>query len=163
MNIRGAGFGFVAAAILSVAGAAIVQSSVFAQDGSAPRPSQPGSAPKPSEAQDTAARMPDLIAVNFYADWCGKCQAMKPAVADTEKRIAGKPVLRVTLDQTDRESPQAEYLLAALGLGELWKEHAGKTGFILLVDPETRRVVGRVTSDMDAAAMVRSIDRAIES
>lgn len=28
--------------------------------------------------------------VDFYADWCGPCQAMKPIFADVEKEYEGK-------------------------------------------------------------------------
>ncbi len=155
--------GIIAAAII-IAGAAAVQSVAWAQPES--RPAQPtappGSGAQPGQAPTEAepARAPTLIALKLHADWCAKCKAMMPAVMETEKKAADKSVLFVKLDQTDKDSHQAEYLLAALGMGNLWTEHAGKTGYILLMDPESERVVGRVNSDMDAAAMGKAIDDA---
>ncbi|MDZ4831569.1 MAG: hypothetical protein SGJ09_15390, partial [Phycisphaerae bacterium] len=74
------------------------------------------------------------------------------------KDAAGQPCLTVKLDQSDKNSRQAEYMLATLGYGDLWKEYAGKTGFVLLVDAKTRKVLSTVTSmqetkDIKAALM----------
>lgn len=155
--------GIIAAALIG-AGVAAVHSVARAQPES--KPVQPAAQPSPASQPDQApkeakpARAPTLIALKFYADWCPLCKAMMPAVMETEKKAADKSVLFVKLDQTDKDSHQAEYLLAALGMGNLWTEHAGKTGYILLMDPESERVVGRVNSDMDAAAMGKAIDDA---
>jgi len=122
---------------------------------------QEGSGTRPTQPAAKAARSPDLIALQFYADWCAKCQAMAPAVEGMEEEIADQPVLIVTLDQTDKESAQAEYLVAALGCADLWQEHAGKTGYILLIDPESKRVVSRLTAEMNAATMTSAVTEAL--
>ncbi len=163
MTMRAITRGIIAAALIG-AGVAAVQSVARAQPES--KPAQPAAQPSPVSQPDQApkeakpARAPRLIALKFYADWCSLCKAMMPAVMETEKQAAGKSVLFVKLDETDKDSHQAEYLLAALGFGDLWKENAGKTGFIVLADPKTKRVVGRITSDMNAAAMGQAIDQA---
>lgn len=91
------------------------------------------------------ARKPKLVALNFHADWCPSCKALAPAYADLINKAVGQPVLFVTLDQTNKaKGRQAEYLIAELGFGKLWNEYGGKTGFVLLVDPETGSVVERI-------------------
>lgn len=140
-----------ALAVLAISAAGIA----FAQSGSAPSGTpapakQPGSGSKPSgAAQAHAAEAPKVIALAFYADWCPGCKALKPKLEEAMKDAASQPFLNVKLDQTDKGSRQAEYMLAALGLGDLWKEHAGKTGFVLLVDAKTRKVVSTITYKQD--------------
>lgn len=131
---------------IAVAGVAFAQSGSSPSGTPAPKAVQPGSDSKPSGTpQARAAEAPRVIAINFYADWCPGCKALKPKLEEAMKDAAGKPCLTVKLDQTDKGSKQAEYMLAALGLGDLWKEHAGKTGFVLLVDTTNRKVVNTIT------------------
>ncbi|MEK6703607.1 MAG: thioredoxin domain-containing protein [Planctomycetota bacterium] len=137
----------IAALTIAVAGIAFAQSGSQPSGTPAPKATQPGSDSKPSgSAQAHAAEAPKIIAVNFYADWCPGCKALKPKLEEAMKDAASQPCLTVKLDQTDKDSHQAEYMLAALGLGDLWKEHAGKTGYVLLVDAKTHKVVSTITS-----------------
>lgn len=41
--------------------------------------------------------LPKNCLIQFHADWCGPCQAMKPLVARLEKE--GYPVVRINTDQ----------------------------------------------------------------
>jgi thiol:disulfide interchange protein len=147
-------------AIVALAGAVALQNAAQAQPAASP-PRQPEGSPPAHASEQTAARKPDLIAIELYADWCGTCKRMMPAAMEMRENTAAEPVLWVRLDRTDRESKQAEYHMAALGLGELWAEHAGRTGYILLVDPETKRAVGRLTAEMDGREMTRTVEQAL--
>jgi thiol-disulfide isomerase/thioredoxin len=147
--------------LASLAGVALIigaSALPAAQSGSKPsgtaRPAQSAEAVKPAAA-------PSLIALSFYADWCPGCKELAPKLDAVVAAAAKQPCLFVKLDQTDRESRQAEFLLASLGMGELWKEHAGKTGYALLVDPATKRVVGRISADQDTEAMKSSVSKAL--
>lgn len=134
-------------AVLSFAALTIAASGVaFAQSGSTPSGTPAPKPAQPSSAQARAAESPKVIALNFYADWCPGCKALKPKLEEAMKDAAGQPCLTVKLDQSDKDSHQAEYMLAALGLGDLWKQHAGKTGYVLLVDAKTHKVVSTITS-----------------
>ncbi len=147
----------LAALTLAVAGIAFAQSGTAPSGTPAPAKQRDGSGSKPSGTH-AAAEAPKVIALQFYADWCAGCKALQPKLDEAMKDAAGQPCLTVKLDQSDKNSRQAEYMLAALGYGDLWKEHAGKTGFVLLVDAKTRKVLSTVTSmqetkDIKAAFM----------
>lgn len=147
----------LAALTLAAAGIAFAQSGSQPSGTPAPKAVQPGSDSKPSGAH-AAAEAPKVIALQFYADWCPGCKALQPKLDEVMKDVSGQPCLTVKLDQTDKDSHQAEYLLAALGYGDLWKEHAGKTGFVVLVNAKTHKVLSTVTSmqetkDIKAAFM----------
>lgn len=106
---------------------------------------------------------PSSIAVIFHADWCGTCERMAPSVMETKEHAMTNDTsaLFVKLDFTDdKTSQQAKYMLASLGMNEAWAEHGGKTGFVLLVDPETGEVQDRLTADMDSSQMQRTVARA---
>lgn len=132
---------------LAVAGLAFAQSD-----------SRPSGTPKPA----AAAQAPKVIALAFYADWCPGCKALSPKLMEVMQNSAAQPCLFVKLDQTDKESHQAEYMLAALGYGDLWKENAGKTGYVLLVNTKSKQVVSTLTSDQSTEAMQAALASAIK-
>lgn len=153
----------LAALTIAVAGVAFAQSGTAPSGTPAPKAVQPGSDSKPSgTAQARAAEAPKIIAVNFYADWCPGCKALKPKLEEAMKDAAGQPCLTVKLDQTDKDSHQAEYMLAALGLGDLWKEHAGKTGYVLLVDTATKKVVSTINYKQDTKEIKATLMAALK-
>lgn len=151
-----------ALAVLAISAAGVA----FAQSGTAPSGTpaakQPGSSTRPS-SQARAAEAPKIIAVNFYADWCPGCKALKPKLEEAMMDASGQPCLTVKLDQTDKNSKQSEYMLSALGLGDLWKEHAGKTGYVLLVDAKTHKVVNTITYKQEVKEINAALAAALRS
>ncbi len=111
------------------------------------RESAPGGGQAMQKETQQAARQPETIALVFYADWCPACKVLDPKVQQVRPAFKDRSILWVTLDQTDKESRQAEYLAAALGAADAWKNNAGKTGFVVLIDGKTKAVVGKLTSD----------------
>lgn len=108
------------------------------------------------------ARLPDVMVIAFHADWCPGCQALGPKLMkEVIPSLTDEPSLFVKLDQTDRNSRQAEYMLASLGLGHLWAEYGGKTGFALVVDTETRQVVDKLTHKQASSQMSQVVKAAI--
>jgi thioredoxin 1 len=42
------------------------------------------------------------VVVDFYADWCGPCQAMSPVVKEVAAQVSGKArVLKVNVDKNE--------------------------------------------------------------
>ena len=109
----------------------------------------------------TTLDVPALYAVEMYADWCTNCRAMAPALHEALATLAKDPVLLVVMNFTDENSTeQAGMLAGALGLGKIYLENEELTGYVLLVDPATGEVGGRITPQMTAlemVAMVRSL------
>lgn len=124
------------------------------QDGS-------GSAPS-GTTRPAAAQSAKVMALSFYADWCPGCKALAPKLEQLMTSAATQPCLFIKLDQTDRSSHQAEYMVAALGLADLWKEHAGKTGYTLLIDTKSKKVIGTLTADQDLRAMQTTLASALK-
>ncbi|MCH7658454.1 MAG: hypothetical protein IIB05_09075 [Bacteroidetes bacterium] len=90
---------------------------------------------------------PKLIALKFHADWCGSCKAMGPVFEDLSNKLDGKPVLFYKLDFTNNTTKHQSVMMAsALGLDEALKENQG-TGFILLIDPKSKKVLQKFTKD----------------
>ncbi len=107
---------------------------------------------------------PEVLGVLFYADWCGSCKVLDPAIekARGKSDLDNESVLFVTLDLTDATTRhQSELLANSLGLSELYAKNEGATGFMLLIDAETKEVVTRLTKKADANAITAEIKGAI--
>ena len=81
---------------------------------------------------------------------------------DLQNKFDGKPVLFITLDFTNRTTQyQSELLAAALGMGEAYKANQG-TGFILLLDGQTRNISDRLTSKQTLNEMTAAINQQLQ-
>lgn len=117
-----------------------------------------------TQRQASSAEGPKVIAIKFHADWCGYCKAMGPVFEEMQAKYDQQPVLYVRLDQT-REAGrrQAQYMARALGMGDIWTEYGGKTGFVLLVDGTTGEVIEKLTHDQSLKAMGASLREAVRN
>lgn len=101
---------------------------------------------------------PEIIAVKFHADWCGYCKAMGPVFEELQAKYDQQPVLFVVFDQTrEFNRRQSRYLADAMGLEDVWNEHGGKTGFVLLIDAETNKVIKRLGYERSLKEMGASL------
>ncbi|MEM9557824.1 MAG: thioredoxin domain-containing protein [Acidobacteriota bacterium] len=117
----------------------------------------------PVAAAGAAPAEPEIMAVKFHADWCGSCKRMGPVFEDLRNKYDGKPVLFVELDLTNGTTrTQAEFLASALGFGDVYAQNQG-TGFILLLDGDSRKQLAKLTSDQDIKAMGKQIVEQLES
>jgi len=108
---------------------------------------------------------PEVLGVLFYADWCNSCKVLDPELAKAreESNLDTESVLFVRLDLTDETtSLQSHFLASQLGIGEFYAENAGSTGFLLLVDAETKEVLTRITKTSDADEITNVIRKAIQ-
>ena len=106
---------------------------------------------------------PKLIAVKHHGDWCGSCKKMGTTFTDLRNKFDGQPILFVTLDLTNVSTRnQSELLASALGLKTVYQNNPG-TGFILLINPQTQKVVKKLTADQDLKMMSAEIKTLLQS
>jgi len=117
---------------------------------------------KSESRADALARSPEVLVVAFHADWCPNCKTLGPKMMNgVFPEIKDEPYLLVKLDLTDRDSDQAEYMLSALGLGNVWAQYGRKTGFALVIDAETKEVLHTLNASEAPNDMVADIRSAI--
>ena len=117
-----------------------------------------------SQLAQASSSQPEIFSVLFYADWCGSCRVIDPAIAKArgQSDLDNKPVLFVRLDLTDATKRNQSRLMAhALGLSDFYEKNAGKTGFMVLVDAETKTILSTITKASDAKAITTQITNAI--
>ena len=99
---------------------------------------------------------PDLIAVRYHADWCTPCKTLSPNFAKVQKTLHDDSILFVTLDFTnDQSKKQAEFLAASLGLSEMWKTNAKKTGQVMVLNSKKMQIIATLTSNQSPDEMVK--------
>lgn len=109
-----------------------------------------------AKAQDNIQE-PKLMALKFHADWCGSCKAMGPVFSDLQNKLDGKPVLFYQLDLTNNTTRYQAYLMAsALDVDNIVKENPG-TGFILLIDANSKKVIQKFTKEDDLKTIATAI------
>ena len=101
---------------------------------------------------------PKLMAVKFHADWCKVCRAMGPVFEDLQNKMDGSDVLFIKLDFTNNQTKhQANLLGAELGLADVLKQNYRRTGFVLVIDAKTKKVLKKLTVNDDVYSMETKI------
>ena len=87
-----------------------------------------------------------LYAVAFHADYCGACKKIGPSVMELADKLKDQPVEFVKFDFTSDESKSLSKEKAKeFGLEEVLSNNEG-TGYVVLVDAETKKEVGKLTT-----------------
>lgn len=92
---------------------------------------------------------PHTIALYFYADWCPNCQKITPKYEKVREQalLDRENILFVTMDLTDKPRIHQSILLAqALGLGDFLKQQGSATGYIAILNAQTKVEVSRIDS-----------------
>ncbi len=114
---------------------------------------------EPTTGREPAA---DIIAVQFYAEWCKPSQVVTKRVEALQEASADKNVLFLRLDLTDdTRREQAQLLMASLGFGLIWDTQRGRTGELLLVDAHAMRPITTLNQDSDAGQMIVALTQAL--
>lgn len=103
-------------------------------------------------------------AVLVYADWCGSCKILDPAVKKVQSMGAIPGVDFVVLDYTDKDAENFYLQAQVAGVEQAVKTYLDgtiKTGQLLLVDIDDQIVLQAVKKDMDAAQIATSIKEAL--
>lgn len=89
---------------------------------------------------------PRFIALYFYADWCSICKGLSPVIAQarTNGALDSMKILFVTLNLTDKPSINQSVMLAqSLGVGAYVQKQGSATGYLAVLDAETKMEVKR--------------------
>jgi len=111
--------------------------------------------PQPSAAQDCGddTKETKLYALTFHADYCGACKKLKPELVALQPKLEGKSVEWVMFDFTSNETKAKSMEKATeLGLSDIYKDNQA-TGFVLIVDAESKEKVAKLTSRQTSAEM----------
>lgn len=107
---------------------------------------------------------PKVTAALFYADWCGSCKTLDPKLkkAKKEAKLSSKDVLFVTFDLTNNDTKHQSKLLAnSLGLGELYRDNRGKTGYVALIDNKNGQQITKITKKQSTREIAQVITNAL--
>lgn len=108
--------------------------------------------------------MPRIVAVQFHADWCKPSRTISPRVEQLRDLYGDDGVLFVEVDlTTDKTRNQAEYLMTALGLEQVWTRQKGRTGELLLIDRVDNRVMNTFDQTHTPSLMAAVLDDALGS
>lgn len=109
--------------------------------------------PLQAQAEAVHHKTPELIGVLYYADWCGSCKTLDPQIEKARGKagLDDMPIVFVRMDLTDTTtSAQSAMLASSLGLGDLYADNKGKTGYMAVIDANTKEVVARIDKTMSA-------------
>lgn len=106
---------------------------------------------------------PEIIAATFSSAWCSSCKILEPRLAKVAPQFSDTPVKFVKLDFTFGQRGEVAELAKAEGLGDIYPQYEGATGFTLLVDADTGEIVDSLTINHSPAAMKAAIAQAVAS
>jgi thiol-disulfide isomerase/thioredoxin len=107
-----------------------------------------------------------IIAVYFYADWCGNCKVLSPKLEEAKKtaNLNDKDILFITLDLTNKTTIHQSIMHAkALGIGEYVQEQGSATGYLALLDPKTKKEIIRFTRESETTEIIKVIEEKLGS
>jgi hypothetical protein len=121
--------------------------------------------PMAARAQDktqATTEQPKVVGVLFYADWCASCKALEPKLHNVKKQIMDQPIYFTRVDMTDEcTKKQSGMFVEWVGLGEIYREHAPKTGFMLLIDAKEKKVLSKLTKTQSEAELKAAMEEAL--
>ena len=95
-----------------------------------------------------------LYAVAFHADYCGACKKIGPSVMELAERMKDQSVEFVKFDFTSDESrSKTKEKAKEYGLEEVLASNKG-TGYVVLVEADTKKEVGKLTTKHSVTDMI---------
>jgi hypothetical protein len=107
---------------------------------------------------------PKIMAVYVTADWCPNCQVLGPALqqAIAAGGLLQKPILFVTLNLTDKPHiRQAIFMAQSLGAGPWLQAQGSATGYVALLNAQTKAELARFDRTSNAKAIQVGIEKAL--
>ncbi len=114
-----------------------------------------------TDADYAIAEEPEIIAATFSSAWCSACKILEPRLKTVIPDFADDPVKFVKLDFTLGQRGAVADKAEREGLGDIYPDYKGATGFTLLVDADTGQIVDSLTIKHSEQAMRAAIAQAI--
>lgn len=110
-----------------------------------------------SAAKSTASTSKkDVLLVKYHADWCGSCKTLTPMLKDLNRKLKGKNTTYVELNLTDENTTSnAKATAAKLGLAPL--DAKQKTGFVAIIDANSKKLLGKLTKTQSVEEMYQDV------
>jgi len=111
-----------------------------------------------------AAMKAKTKAVLIYADWCGSCKVLDPKVKAVKAAHTLNGLEFVTLDYTSKDPAKFYAQAKAAGVEKAVRAYLDgtvKTGQLLLVDMDDKKVIGKVTKEKSRPEIVAALKTAI--
>ncbi|MEL6360582.1 MAG: hypothetical protein AAFR21_05810 [Pseudomonadota bacterium] len=108
-------------------------------------------------------KAPRVTAVMVYADWCSSCKILDPNVTKAKEAGAFEGIDYVVLDYTSRDQEAFFGAADEAGVGPAVRAHLAdeiKTGWLLLVDNDDARVVGKAVKSMSPEEIAGAVKSA---
>lgn len=103
-----------------------------------------------------------LIAVRMYADWCGYCKTLDAKLEDIKPEFEGSGTLFTYFDLTDEyQHSQTRLMAERMNLSHIYETYGERTGFMVLVDPETGEVLQEISSEPEPDAIRAALRAAL--
>lgn len=109
----------------------------------------------------TLDREPEVVAATFASAWCSACKILEPRLAAVIPAFKDEPVKFVKFDFTFGQRAELIQQAEAEGLGAVYPLAKGATGFTLLVDRDSGKIIDTLTIKNSKNAMRDAIARAI--
>lgn len=110
------------------------------------------------EEAESKKASPKVIGMLFYADWCQSCKMLEPKLNQIKKDYKGKGILFTRFNLTDDFTKEQSELYASwIGFEEIYKENP-KTGFMLLVDPKEKKVLGKLIKTQSVEELKKGLE-----
>ncbi len=114
------------------------------------------------QAKEQKVKPPKVLALLFYADWCKACKVLEPKLNQVKRDFQGKPILFTRFDLTDEfTTDQSARYASLLGIENYYRENAGKTGYMLLIDVENKKALGKITQQNSLEEIKRTLAQAL--
>ena len=111
--------------------------------------------------ESTYAGPPEIVAATFTSAWCSACKILEPRLSKVRPNFTDKPVKFVDLDFTFGKNEEHQSLADVNNFSEAYDRFKTGTGFTLLIDAETGKVIDTLTMNHSKEAMRAAIAQAI--
>ena len=116
-----------------------------------------------SLSETVKAEKPQVIGMLFYADGCASCKVLEPKLKEVVREFQGQGILFTRFDLTDEFTKDQSALYAAwVDLDEVYRDNP-KTGFMLLINPKTKNVLGTLAKNQSPEELRKNIQTALAS